>query len=283
MKKGWLALVLTAALLAAGCGDKEAVPPVVQEEDTAESQLAETDFYTLELDKDWQWEVVRYAADIPTGDVIFYDGQKKTIGGGAIVIAPNDDLADLPDQIRVIHQQKTEEGWITGKIEVVGNAAGGDTSSEYHVLIPLSDERQMHEYIDLYLEGQHYDETQLEQLAETVIIRNQQLFGFVLGLEEDRLQFVRGEWVDSTDSEKIQSLGLTEADLARGFAIAPDGERQTLTVSPEVRYYLVDTEDALFKEVEKDDFLANLTSRPKDVYDLTLRDGAVVSIEERVL
>ena len=283
MKKRGLALLLAAVLVIAGCGTKEAVPPLEQDEDMKALALAVTDFYTVQLDGNWQWEVVRYGADIPTGDVIFYDEQKRTAGGGAIVIAPNDDLSDLPEQIRVIRQQKSEEGWISGKIEVVGNAAGGDTSSEYHVLIPLNDERQMHEYIDLYLEGQFYDEKKLAQLAETVVLRNQQLFGFVLGIEDEQLQFVRGEWVAGTDGEKIQALGLTEADLTRGFAVVADGESEMLLVSPEVRYYLVDAEDALFKEVGEEAFLAYLQSRPESVFDLTLLDGAVVSIEERVL
>lgn len=283
MKKQWLTLILAASLLAAGCGDKAAVPPQTQEEQMASVQLAETDFYTVQLDKDWQWEAVRYAPDIPSGDIIFYDDQKKIIGGGEIVVAANDDLSDLPDQIRVILQDITDEGWIIGKIEVVGNAAGGDTSSAYHALIPLNDDRQMHEYIDIYLDGQHYSEEQLLQVAETVVIRNQQLFGFVEGIEEGQLHFVRGEWVDGSDTEKQQALGLTDKDMSRGFAIVPEDETHRLPLSPEVRYYLVDAADQLFKEVDLDTFLANLQSRPEEVYDITLRDGAVVSVEERVL
>ena len=46
---------------------------------------------------------------------------------------------------------------------------------------------------------------------------------------------------------------------------------------------MVDAEDALFKDVCEEAFLAYLQSRPESVFDLTLLDGAVVSIEERVL
>lgn len=124
MKKIWIALTLAAAMLAAGCGNKTVEIP--QQEPKEVINQAETDFYTVDLAEGWQWEVERYAADIPTGDVVFYDQDKRIIGGGAIVMVPEDSLKDLPEQIKVLHEETTTEGWIAGKIEVVGNAAGGD-------------------------------------------------------------------------------------------------------------------------------------------------------------
>lgn len=281
MKKIWIALTLAAAMLAAGCGNKTVEIP--QQEPKEVINQAETDFYTVDLAEGWQWEVERYAADIPTGDVVFYDQDKRIIGGGAIVMAPEDSLKDLPEQIKVLHEETTTEGWIAGKIEVVGNAAGGDTSSEYHVLIPLNDDRQMHEYIDLHVDGRQYDQQTLMQMAETVVLRNQQIFGFVKQLAEDQLTIVRAQWVDGSDTAAIKALGLTEEALSRGFAIVPIGEEETLAVSPEVAYYLVDAEDQLFKEVSGEAFTKNLQTQPDEVYDVTLRDGKVVTVEERLL
>lgn len=284
MKKRWIILGLAAVVLTAGCAHNTIpVPEEPQTEQTETVNKAETDFYTVELAKDWQWEIQRYGEDIPSGDVVFYDEEHQVSGGGAIVMAANDSLSDLPEQIRVLREERTEEGWIIGKLEVVGNAAGGDTSSEYHVLIPLNDDRQMHEYIDLHLDGQRYDQEALSQLAETVVLRNQQLFGFVRQMADGQLAFVQGEWVDGSDTTKQQELGVTENELSRGFAIVPVGEVQTLPVATDVQYYLVDTIDQLFKEVTADVFLQNLQAHPEEVYDVTLKDGAVVTIEERVL
>ena len=229
MKKGWIALMLAISLLAAGCSDKADVPSPSEQQEAVNQ--AETDFYKVNLAQDWQWEVTRYGEDIPTGDVLFYDSARNVIGGGAIVMAPNDSLSDLPEQIKVTREETTAEGWIIGKIEVVGNARGGDTSSEYHVLIPLNDDRQMHEYIDLHLDGQRYDQEALRQLAETVVLRNQQLFGFIEGLQEDQLTFVRAQYIDGADTAKQQALGVTEEQLSRGFAIVPTGDKETLPVS----------------------------------------------------
>lgn len=281
MKKGWIALMLAISLLAAGCSDKADVPSPSEQQEAVNQ--AETDFYKVNLAQDWQWEVTRYAEDIPTGDVLFYDSARNVIGGGAIVMAPNDSLSDLPEQIKVTREENTAEGWIIGKIEVVGNARGGDTSSEYHVLIPLNDDRQMHEYIDLHLDGQRYDQEALRQLAETVILRNQQLFGFIEDFQEGQLTFVRAQYVDGADTAKQQALGVTEEQLSRGFAIVPTGDKETLPVSADVQYYLVDAEDQLFKEVSEAEFLQNLQAHPEEVYDVTVRDGGIITIEERLL
>lgn len=281
MKKGWIALMLAISLLAAGCSDKADVPSPSEQQEAVNQ--AETDFYKVNLAQDWQWEVTRYGEDIPTGDVLFYDSARNVIGGGSIVMAPNDSLSDLPEQIKVTREETTAEGWIIGKIEVVGNARGGDTSSEYHVLIPLNDDRQMHEYIDLHLDGQRYDQEALRQLAETVILRNQQLFGFIEDLQEGQLTFVRAQYVDGADMAKQQALGVTEEQLSRGFAIVPTGDKEMLPVSADVQYYLVDAEDQLFKEVSKAEFLQNIQAHPEEVYDVTVRDGDIITIEERLL
>ena len=283
MKKQAVALALAVLLLSVGCGHKESTPTVPEVAQEAQMQQAETDFYTMTVAKDWQWEVVRYGEDLPSGDLLFYDGQQKKLGGGAIVVAANDALSDLPEQIQVIRQEVTENGWIVGKIEVVGDAAGGATSSQCHVLIPLNDDRQLHEYIDIYLDGQRFDLQQTLALAETVVIRQSQLFGFVQSMGEDSLEFVRGQWVSAQDEAQIEKLGIKEEMLTRGFTIVPVEEAVTLKLSPEVRYYLVDAADQLFKEVTRAAFLENLQTHPEEVYDLTLLDGEVISVEERAL
>lgn len=282
MKKRIIIMLLSAIFLTTAC-QQDKMPPEAAHDKMINGQSVVTDFYTVQIDKSWQWEMVDYGDDVPTGELIFYDDKQNFIGGADIVVAINDMLADLPNKIRVLNESVTEEGWIIGKTETIDNAAGGDTASQCHVMIPLKDDWQMHEYIDLYLDGQIFDLAQTQALAETIVIRNQQFFGYIVSLQEDELQFKQGLFVEAGDEKLSQAFHLTEEDLAKGFAIVPLDEEKTLPLAPTVRYYLIDVESNMFEEVDKAVFRTNLINHPEKVYDLTTQDGEVICIEERLL
>lgn len=284
MKKLWLTGVLLLSLTAVGCAQQdENIPPISQAEPAQTIQLVETDFYTIELPEEWRAEILIFAQDVPSGDMKWYDANEEMIGGAEIIMAVNDSLADIPDQIKVTHEEK-KNNMIIGKIEVVGNALGGDTSIEYHVLIPLEEDQDMHEYVDIHLDGAQYDLEQLKVIAESLVIRNQQFLGYIEGLNNGHILVHPVELVDISEQDRIVEMGLDAADFVNGIAVVKTHEEaKSWDISDAVSYYLVDRDSNMFIQVDRAVFEDYQQKHRDGLFDVTIQDGKVISIEERLM
>ena len=277
-----MGILLLVGLLAAGCGDEAAAPeaPAEQAEST---RVLETDFYLMQVPVAWEVQVVDYGDGLPSGDVVFLDEAGERLGGATVLMAANDSLSDLPQQIRVT-SEKTDGELILGKIEVVGDALGGDTASEYHALVPLDEDREVHDYVDVYLKGASFTLAQVADLAESVVIRNQQFLGYIEALDDEAVAVYPVELVEESDGERKSRLGLAEEDFQNGLAIVRTVEEaKRFPLAAEVSYYLVQQEEQMFTEVALGDFKRFLQAHPDGLYDVTIQDGQVVTIEERLL
>lgn len=271
MKKiTWLLLLL----LLTGCQAKEPINSSIVKESY---QLVSTDAYQVKVPDDWQWEIANLGEGFPVTAVTFFQDD-AILAKMDLVEAPNGELKNLPDVISVYHEEVIDT-FITGVVEVIGDSAGGNTKSESHILIPLAKDNP-HEFIDLCFEDTRYSQKEQLLIAESVVLRQEQRFGYLQGAGDEQLFFDEAELLSDDETERIQQLGIDKTDFQQGFFVYNEREeKELISCAADAAYYLLD-ENHEFKKAEPERFLNYLAENPQKLYFITLRDGLITTVEE---
>lgn len=267
MKKIFLvALALATALMLAGCQQHK--------ENAPHMQMIYNDIYGLQIPQEWQYDIIDHHDGLPASGFLFKD-DVQTVGYIDLVEIPEGQLKNLPQAIRV-YQEKTIGEFVGGIVEVVGDAVGGDTKSQYHLLIPFTEDAGEYSYFDLVFTMEFYESERALTMAESIVLRSRQILGYIVDFSAEQLTVDAVESVNIEDITRLKpSSGLSNDALSTN----KEKKQEKLSLSPKTAFYLLDSHES-FQTVSVDEF-ANFWSKEREwLYYITVKDDVVMAIEQ---
>lgn len=267
MKKFFLTvLALAAALMSAGCQQPK--------ENASHMQMIYNDIYGLQIPQEWQYDIIDHHDGLPASGFLFKDGA-QIVGYIDLIEIPEGQLKNLPQAIHV-YREKTIGEFVGGIVEVVGDAVGGDTNSQYHLLIPFTEDTGEYSYFDLVFKMEFYESERALTMAESIVLRSRQILGYIVDFTAEQLTVDAVESVNIEDITRLKSSsGLSNDALSTN----KEKKQEKLSLSPKTAFYLLDS-DENFQTVSVDEF-ADFWSKEREwLYYITIKDDVVMAIEQ---